>query len=285
MTTNFIAESVKPVSGMAPKSSMSKMSHFQRGVSLIELMVGIAIGLMVIAVAMGALIVSRGVSGSVSDASQLQQQAAYAFRVIGLQLRQAGALRLNMAVNKDESAANMADPVAFESKVAGFDPAVNTISSTNGALTTGYRNYKDNLFSGNSISLMRDCGGASGSLTLISSTFVLVGSDLRCNNQPIVRNVASFQVRYLLQKQPGGNPTLQYVDAAGVNGDWSRVTGVEVCLVLYGDERIDMVAGSAYTDCTGTQVNMTDSALTDARRNHVHKIYRSVYQLRSQGLV
>ncbi|MFO1265272.1 MAG: prepilin-type N-terminal cleavage/methylation domain-containing protein, partial [Rhodoferax sp.] len=35
----------------------------QRGVTLIELMVGIAIGLLVIAVAMGALMVSRGVSG------------------------------------------------------------------------------------------------------------------------------------------------------------------------------------------------------------------------------
>ena len=47
--------------------------RMQRGVTLIELMVGIAIGLLTIAVAMGALMVSRGVSGTVSDASEIQQ--------------------------------------------------------------------------------------------------------------------------------------------------------------------------------------------------------------------
>ena len=68
----------------------------QSGVTLIELMVGIAIGLMVVAVAMGALMVSRSVSGTVSDASDIQQQAAYAMRVIGAQVRQAGSLRINL---------------------------------------------------------------------------------------------------------------------------------------------------------------------------------------------
>ena len=48
----------------------------QQGLTLVELMVGIAIGLLVIAVAMGSLMVSRGISGTVSDASAIQQQAA-----------------------------------------------------------------------------------------------------------------------------------------------------------------------------------------------------------------
>lgn len=66
----------------------------QKGFTLLELMVGVAIGLLVVAVATAALMVSRGVSGTVSDASGIQQQAAYAMRVIGLQLRQAGSLYL-----------------------------------------------------------------------------------------------------------------------------------------------------------------------------------------------
>ena len=68
----------------------------QRGVSLLELLVGIAIGLLVVAVAMGALMASRGLSGTVSDASTLQQQASYAFRIMGQQIRQAGGLYLNL---------------------------------------------------------------------------------------------------------------------------------------------------------------------------------------------
>ena len=51
--------------------------------TLVELLIGIAIGLLVVAVATGALMVSRGVTGSVSDASNIQQQAAYAMRLIG----------------------------------------------------------------------------------------------------------------------------------------------------------------------------------------------------------
>lgn len=64
-----------------------RAKSFQRGMTLIELMVGLAIGLLTISVALGALMVSRGVSGTVTDASQLQQQASYAFRVMGQQIR------------------------------------------------------------------------------------------------------------------------------------------------------------------------------------------------------
>ncbi len=97
------------------KASSIARSQPQRGVTLIELLVGIVIGLLTVAVAMGALMVSRGVTGTVSDSSMLQQQAAYAFRVIGQQIRQAGSLRLNLASQKSEGAdIDMSDPVAFE---------------------------------------------------------------------------------------------------------------------------------------------------------------------------
>ena len=57
----------------------------QHGLSMIELLVGLTIGLLTISVAIGTLVISRQVSGTVNDASQLQQQAAQAFRSIGQQ--------------------------------------------------------------------------------------------------------------------------------------------------------------------------------------------------------
>src|SRR5256885_14713923 len=45
----------------------------QRGLSLVELLVGLLLGLLIIAVALGALMASRAVSGTVSDASHLQR--------------------------------------------------------------------------------------------------------------------------------------------------------------------------------------------------------------------
>ena len=72
----------------------------QRGLSLVELLVGLLLGMLIIAVALGALMASRAVSGTVSDASQLQQQASHIFRVMGRQIRQAGSLRLLLSSAK-----------------------------------------------------------------------------------------------------------------------------------------------------------------------------------------
>ena len=124
-------------------------------------------------------------------------------------------------------------------------------------------------------------------------TFTAADGTLRCggngvNNQPMAQNVAQFQVTYMMQTTGPTGTTVQYrqgsdMPAAG-DPDWHRVQGVQVCLVLYGSEPIDMPAGSSYTDCDGiTQVDMT--TLTGARKNRMHLLFRNTYQLRSQGLL
>lgn len=273
----------------------------QRGVTLVELMVGITIGLMTIAVAIGSLMVSRGISGTVSDASQLQQQAAYTFRVLGQQLRQAGSLRLNLAAQKQATASiDVADPVAFETKSLDFDPSVNTLSgkdsptSSEFKLAVGYRNYTEALYpAAAEASLFRNCLGQQDAAkpTLIQSQFALdtTTNELMCagsdgTRQAIIQNVADFQVRYLVQTDAAlGLPRIQYVNAATATADWSRVFGVEVCISLYGTENIDMPAGSTYKNCDGT-TNVDMTTLLAPRKNRLHMTFRNVYQLRSQGL-
>lgn len=273
----------------------------QRGFTLIELMVGITIGLLTIAVAMGALMVSRGVSGTVSDTSGIQQQAAYAMRVIGLQLRQAGSIRLNMNPNSFVAEDLYIAPVGFEATAAasgsakGFNPSTDTITGTNAppTITLGYRRFTEPVFS--SVveqTLARNCVGGPDSANAderLESVFQLTGSDLQCSGngaaaQSIAQNVANFQVRYMLQDTVSslGIPKITPVDAAGVGSNWGRVQAVEVCLVLYGVEAIDLPAGSNYTDCNGTAVDM--STLTGARARRVHAVFRNVFQMRSQGL-
>ena len=287
---------------MLPKT-MAGRPHAQRGVTLIELMVGVAIGLLVVAVAMGALMVSRSVSGTVSDASGIQQQAAYAMRVIGLQLRQAGSLYLNPNPTNAASDNVLTAPVAFETTAPasgsanGFDPGTNTLSGASDpvTLTVGYRRYKESVH-GSAVeqALARNCTGGPASTSddqRVESVFQLNGSELRCagngaSAQPIVQNVANFQVRYLLQDNTEpGNTKVQYATADAVGtANWGRVQAVEVCLVLYGAEPIDMPSGSTYTDCDGsTKVDM--STLTGERARRMHIAFRNVFQLRSQGLV
>ena len=268
----------------------------QRGATLIELMVGLTIGLLTITVALGSLMVSRSISGTVSDTSQLQQQSAYVFRVIGQQLRQAGSLYLNLAPQQTTGiATDISERVTLETKTSGFDPAQHTISGMDAPgegeykLSMGYRNYTEQLYTyADAESLQRNCLGQQNSGALIQSNFVLEGTELRCAGsdaaQPVAENVAAFEVRYLLQDTTTtpGNPQIKYTDAATVGTKWDRVQGVEVCLVLYGTESIDMPAGSSYTDCDGsTQVDMT--TLTGTRAKRLHMAFRNVYQLRSQG--
>ena len=270
----------------------------QRGVTLIELMVGMVIGLLVVAAAMGTMMVSRGISGTVSDASNIQQQAAYAMRTIGLQLRQAGSLRLDLNPTgaADENIASAA--VGFERQSGDFDPAKNIVSGidaptgTEFKLTTGYRNYKEALHGKTADeSQVRDCLGQEPSDTLIENNFVLktATNELHCGGfqttaQPVVEKVANFQVRYLVQENPAGDPQIKYATASAVGGKWGQVQAVEVCLVLYGNEPIDLPAGSTYTDCDGTtKVDMTK--LTGERARRMHLTFRNVFQLRSQGLI
>ena len=298
MKSKIIATSacyVRP-SGLKHLKTLAPRPRSQRGVTLIELMVGLVIGLLVVAAAMGTMMVSRGISGTVSDASNIQQQAAYAMRTIGLQLRQAGSLRLDLnpaGTTEDIALA----PVDFEVQSGDFNYAENTISGIDeptGAefkLTTGYRNYKEALHSeANDASQARDCLGQQHSDTLIENNFVLktATNELHCAGsdkvaQPIIDKVATFQVRYLVQESPAGDPQIKYASASTVGKNWRQVQAVEVCLVLYGNEPIDLPAGSSYTDCDGTKVDMTK--LTGQRARRMHLTFRNIFQLRSQGLL
>lgn len=283
----------------------------QSGVTLIELMVGLAIGLLVVAVAMGALMVSRGISGTVSDASGIQQQGAYILRVLSQQLRQTGSLYLN----PDPVGGNSTDvlsPVAFEIKADAVGSGNSFVQeeSLTGAgtsVTTAFRRYQDNVFLADNATsttigtdfLARNCVGAPGNSSTdqrVESifTFDSTTNELQCGGndtaaQPIAQNVAQFQVTYMVQTtDAAGNTTVQYVKgsdmpAAATDPKWRRVQGVQVCLVLYGSEPVDMPAGSSYTDCAGTSVNMT--TLTGERKNRMHLLFRNTYQLRSQGLL
>uniref|UniRef100_UPI0030F7DDA8 prepilin-type N-terminal cleavage/methylation domain-containing protein n=1 Tax=uncultured Acidovorax sp. TaxID=158751 RepID=UPI0030F7DDA8 len=275
-------------------------NHAERGVTLVELLVGLAIGLVVIGVAMGALMVSRGVTGTVSDASSMHQQAAYAMRVIGTQLRQAGSLRLNLEPGTTAIESRYLSPVAFEAitpasgTAKGFTPQTDTISGTETppSITTGYRRYAEPVFtSASAQTLVRNCVGGPSDTNLderVENVFSLSGSQLMCSGngaaaQPVVQNVANFIVRYRLQDNAAiGLPKIRLVSAADVT-NWAQVQAVEVCIELYGTERISMPAGSTYKNCGGVAVDMTTLPSDRASRSHI--TYRNVFQLRSQGLI
>ena len=270
------------LSAYPARDKEQKHLKFQAGLTLIELMIGLAVGLLVVAVATVSLLGSRSVTGAVSDISGIQQQAAYVMRTFGTQLRQAGSLYLDLGLDADGEG-EITSATAFQLR-GSTDTA---IAENNGSVTIRFTGYEEPTFA-NAGPISRNCLGAPGSIpagttTSIESIFTLNGTDLRCNDQPIAQNVAAFQVRYLLQGTDQDDPTMLYTNSAGV-ADWNRVQGVEVCLVLFGTERIDLPEGASYTGCDGsTAVNIT--TLAAPRTNRMHYVFRNVFQLRSQGLI
>lgn len=291
---------IKKIAASAYPSRDKEQKHlkFQAGLTLIELMIGLAVGLLVVAVATVSLLGSRSVTGAVSDISGIQQQAAYVMRTFGTQLRQAGSLYLDLGLDADGKG-EITSATAFQLR-GNNEQAINEdAEETPTKYIVQYTGYEERTFINPApIIISRNCRGVSGNIppgattTPIESIFTLDGTNLRCegngaNAQPIAQNVATFQVRYLLQSNSAANPTMptmQYTDAAGVGRNWNRVQGVEVCLVLFGTERIDVPAGGAsYTGCDGNAVDIT--ALTGNRTNRMHYVFRNVFQLRSQGLI
>lgn len=284
------------LSAYPARDKEQKQLKFQAGLTLIELMIGLAVGLLVVAVATVSLLGSRSVTGAVSDISGIQQQAAYVMRTFGTQLRQAGSLYLDLGLDADGEG-EITSATAFQLRGS----TKQAITEKDGAVTVRFTGYEEPTFA-NAGPISRHCLGGpesidAGTTASIESIFVLDGVVLRCQGrsvhqtgeikettlQPIAQNVAAFQVRYLLQGTDQDDPTMLYTNSAGV-ADWNRVQGVEVCLVLFGTERIDLPEGASYTGCDGsTAVNIT--TLAAPRTNRMHYVFRNVFQLRSQGLI
>jgi len=266
----------------------------QNGLTLVELMVGIAIGLLVVAVAMGALMASRGISGTVSDATSLQQQASYAFRVIGLQIKQAGSLELSLnptiaGASVDDTNAAM-EPVAFDPPDPtgvrpSFDRSASTIAGSDSPVdfTVGYQNYTEITTGSATVpaSLLRDCLGQNSGAAVLSSKFELdsTAHELKCTGataagaQAIIGNVTDFKIRYAVQAP--GTTTMQYEDSAAAISNWGNVYAVEVCLELTGSENTPTASGT-YKNCSGTDTSYGD---------RLKMVFHNTYQIRSQSQV
>jgi type IV pilus assembly protein PilW len=231
----------------------------ERGLSLVELLIGMTLGLLVIVAAIGTLNLSRGLSAAVSDLSQLQQQGSYALHVIGMQIRQAG------------SSEPVLDPASGR---YAFETAPGSVSGSDGPAA-------DSLsvaFAPSSLDLwQRDCVGAQLKETdrPVRATFAVDGNgQLTCagvgSPQGVIRNVSDFQVSYRVETGDG----MRVMDATAVQQArlWNRVLAVELCLDLAGIEK-GPDGAAAYRNCR-------DEAAP--RGGLAHLVYRHVFAIRAR---
>lgn len=278
----------------------SSARNRQSGASLMELMVGITIGLLVVLAAIGSLVFTRVSSTTMVDATRLQQKADAAFRLINFQTLQAGAVELNPTV----------DPatVAFSMDYAGFDPTVTGLPSTvsvhgvdgNGTTTQDVLriSYEDNVS-------VRDCLGQRSAMPAgVDNVFTYMpitggGGNITClgaavgaTAQPILDGVEDFQVLYGIRTVNAGVAGFQFYNAAQINGlaniaddatgisgpvnPWTRVNTINICLQLRGDTR-----GNPRPGWTTANAIPPCGTVLDTNDGFLRRVYSRTFSIRN----
>ena len=235
-----------------------------RGVSLLELMVGLTIGLIVSIAAAGSLIYMQSSGRTVSEATRMQQDATLAFDTLGRFLRSAGSVGMVPASG---------DTVTFtpQSTYAALGPLGNALQ---GDSATSFRTAHPSGPNGVNYDCMGNGPLAAG--TLVSS-FQLTNRQLRCviggNVHVLIDGVEQLVVHYGVRDVSNG---LQYRPFA-TNIPWVDVQSMRVCLVMVSrtpvPEFADLFkAGStiSYPDCNGANIAASIAADNLLRRRYTH---------------
>lgn len=274
-----------------PKPSHRALSP-QRGVSLIELMVGITIGLLVVVAALGTLSFTQVSSTTVNDNVRLQQKATSAFRSIGFQGRQAGSQEIvthpsGVAVTFSGAWTGVGGSLAAVGGVDGGGP---------GVPDTLQLSFQDN-------GITRDCLGNLPIATAgdrVDTTYSVVGGRLQCTDsngvtQVLIDGVEDFQVTYGAKSYTGsskppiyaavGGPSAPRVAAPSVYREYNTAAAalaqanlpfiplnlaVTICLQLRGDVQTD-APPVAIQGCSGAVPG----------DGFVRRVYRNTYGLRA----
>lgn len=258
----------------------------QLGASLMELMVGITIGLLVVLAAIGSLVYTRVSSTTMVDATRLQQKADAAFRLINFQTLQAGSLELSPTVEPAT--------VVFSTAYTGFDPLITSLAtnivSVHGVDGDGTTTQDILRISYQDDGTVRDCLGQATANTTqgirVDNQFTYVpitggGGDITCRGaaagataQPILDGVEDFQVTYGVRTvTAAGAENFQYLTATNVT-DWTNIQTVNVCLQLRGDAQGNPQPGmAAIVGCT--------PPTTIANDGRLRRVFNRTFSLRN----
>ncbi|MDR2838549.1 MAG: PilW family protein [Azonexus sp.] len=263
------------------RDSRQPSRNRQRGLSLIDLMVGLTISLLVVLAALGSLMVTSSSTRTVTDGASLEQKATLVMVQIGQQISQAGAV---VAIS------NTPSPdlpyVAFDTTaLGGINTAAPAVSiygvdgASNGPDTLVISYTAPNDGAAQAFNCVGNGPVTAGTAQRLVSQFFIktATASLVCNNdttvpstaaaQSLVSDVLDMQVKYLLVDDER-NVTFRN---AAADIAWSQVAGVQVCLEVQGD--VIQAPAQTITSCSGSSKTTTDG--------RIHRIVRQTFYLRN----
>lgn len=249
----------------------------QRGLSLIELLIGLTIGLLVMLAAVGTLSFSRVSALTLSDTVRMQQDATIAMGMIGRQLRSAHAI----AFQDTPSAVDVAN-VSFVPFTGVIPTGATQDASVYGAegATAATPDTLSVTFGISPGVVATTClGFATNLLDTVTSRFDVANGALRClgsdgnGAQEVITGVEDFQIWYGVRD---ALDNIQYQTATQIGAlNWATVDSVMVCLRLAGTAITapqPPVGFVAPPGCRGENI---------AWDGRYRKVYRQVFTLRN----
>ncbi|MES1999425.1 MAG: PilW family protein [Pseudomonadota bacterium] len=237
----------------------------QRGVTLVELMVAMTIGLIVVAAVGTIFLGSRNTYRVQDDNSRLQESGRYAVDILGRNIREAG----YSAVSLTTPAAT--DLVFSGTPVTGADGAAGAVDG----VTVSYRAPQNAPTGGT-----RDCGNtviAPGGV--VTNAFTVVGNNLQCNGVVAVDGVENLQILYGVDLNNDLSAD-QYVAAPG---NWNQVVSARVCVLVRSVNNSITTSAQTYQNCAGALGTASGAAaVTAAADRRLRRAFTATFNLRNR---
>lgn len=240
------------------------------GASLIELMVGITIGLLVVIGAVGSLVFTQATTTVLADTAHLQQKADAIFSNLGMHLLQAGAVNMEWSNAGVKFSDNYTGINTSSTGLPGQMLSIHGVEESSNFAEALRVSYQDNMRSTDDAATrqnlgVRDCLGNRPAVefTNIDNEFFRSGTDLMCRGasaapneaQAIADGVEDFQVWYGIQSlDASGNPQYLFYSADKVP-NWSSIHAVRVCILLRGDSQGNPTPDLSLTGCNGQSIS------------------------------
>lgn len=256
---------------------MRKNLTFQRGFSLVELMVAVVLGLLLTIVVSTIFLGGKQTFKTQDDLSRVQENGRFALDLLGRTVRLAG---------------YMDDPTATPGFLTVFDPTAATKRAVDGV--DGTASAADEItvrYAGSTDLALRDCGDqpSTGIPTgvVVTNRFYVDGGTLKCDSSgtgltagtyALIDGVEDFQVKYGEDTDTTRDLIAnRYVDYGDVS-NWGRLVSVRVCLILKSTNTFPDISsvGQTYYPCFSTST-------TTATDGYIRRVYNSTITLRNQA--
>lgn len=227
----------------------------QHGLTLIEIMIAMTIGLLILLAVASVYLGSRQTFRAQEDNARLQETGRYALEMLGRGVRRAGFHDMPLTPGL----------TAFSgTPIVGVDAATPASDS----LTVQY-----DLVLGET-----DCTGGSPAPNPVTEVYSRVGNELQCNGAALVADIEDVQILYGIDVN--GDQSVDQYSSAPAN--WNQVLAARVCVQARSANNVND-APQSFLNCAGALgIASGAGAVTAAGDNRLHRTFVATFNLRNR---